>query len=151
MKVTAHSRASGPSWTLPPRSVGGFFLWTSGIHVGIVAADPVFYQHFADSALVPGLAPAWRSVFMSHAALYGLVVASAEAALALLLLGSPRSRRAGWCGVVGFHAALLCFGWGFWVWSLPALALLVRSARRDWSGAYGPGSRDPMTLVDQGP
>lgn len=48
--------------------VGGFFVWTAGIHVSIVAADTGFYRHFADGALVPGLSDAWRVVFMAHPA-----------------------------------------------------------------------------------
>jgi len=87
------------SWTVPPRYVGWFFLWTSGIHVGIVAADPGLYRHFADGAFVPGLSEAWRSVFMAHPSAAGLVVAAGEAVLALLLLlGSRPYRRVGWVG-----------------------------------------------------
>ena len=80
-------------WLLPPRYVGWFFLWTSGIHVGIVAADPGLYRHFADGALIPGLAEVWRSVFMTHAWAGGLVVAAGEVALALRLLGRRQFRR----------------------------------------------------------
>jgi hypothetical protein len=35
---------------------------------------------------------------------------------------------AGWAGVVAFHLGLLLFGWGFWLWGVPALAFLVPSA-----------------------
>jgi hypothetical protein len=131
------------------RYVGWLFLWTSGIHVGIVAADPAFYRHFADGALLPGLAAAWTSTFMAHPAASGLVVAGGEAVLALLLLlGSHPWRRLGWAGTVAFHLALMCFGWGFWLWCIPALALLVRGARADRASTEGPGSSHPMTLVD---
>jgi hypothetical protein len=108
-----------------------FFLWTSGIHVGIVAADPGLYRHFADGALVPGLSAAWRSTFMAHASVAGLLVAAGEATLALLLLGPWPWRRVGWIGAIAFHLALMCFGWGFWLWCVPALALLVRGAAAD--------------------
>ena len=132
------------SWTVSPRYVGWFFLWTSGIHVGIVAADPGLYRRFADGSLVPGLAEGWRSVFMAHAWAYGLVVAVGEAVLALLLLLGTRScRRVGWVGAITFHVALMCFGWGFWLWSVPVLALLIRGARHDWWESQGPGSPRP--------
>jgi hypothetical protein len=135
-----------------PRYVGWFFLWTSGIHVGIVAAGPDFYRHFADGALVPGLADAWRSVFMVHAAIGGLVVAGGEALLAMLLLStSQMMRRLGWVGTIAFHVALMCFGWGFWAWCVPALVLLVRGAGRDGRADEGPRSREPMTVVDRRP
>ncbi|MGC4112045.1 MAG: hypothetical protein QM747_16850 [Nocardioides sp.] len=118
--------------TLRARWVGQFLLWTSGIHVGIVAAHPELYRHFADGAIVPGLTAAWRSWFMSAPAVCGLVVAGGEAGLALLLLSArPERRRAGWLGVIAFHVALMAFGWGFWLWCVPALVLLVRSAHHD--------------------
>jgi hypothetical protein len=137
------------SWTLSSRYVGWFFLWTSGIHVGIVVADPGLYRHFADGALVPGLESAWRSMFMAHAAAGGLVVAAGEALLGLLLLSAHWSRRRwGWAGVIAFHVALMCFGWGFWVWCLPALTLLVHGAREDRAKAREPWSSGQMSLVD---
>lgn len=141
------SRPSRASWAVPARYVGWFFLWTSGIHVGIAAAGPDLYRHFADGALVPGLTSLWRSVFMAHAGASGLVLALGEATLALLvLLGSGARRRIGWVGMITFHLALMCFGWGFWVWCVPALALLVRGAVHDWR-SEGPGSSRPMTVV----
>jgi hypothetical protein len=112
--------------------VGAFFVWTAGIHVGIVAADTSFYRHFADGALVPGVQEVWRTVFLADPVAWGLATAAGEAALGLLLLfGSRGARLLGWSGVIGFHVALMVFGWGFWVWSLPALALLVPAALQD--------------------
>lgn len=123
---------------LRPQWVGWFFLWTSGIHVGIVAADPGFYGHFADEALLPGLERAWAQVFMPHAAVCGLLIAAGEAGLGLLLLGSPRQRRVGWVGVIGFQVALMAFGWGFWLWSVPVLLLLVPAAMADSRSVTSP-------------
>ena len=37
----------------------------------------------------------------------------------------------GWAGVLVFHVLLMVFGLGFWLWSLPAIALLLYLARRD--------------------
>lgn len=136
------------SRALPPRYVGWFFLWTSGIHVGIVAAGADFYRHFADEALVPGLDRVWRSWFMAHPSLGGLWVAAGEALLGLLLLSpSPVRRRWGWTGVIAFHVTLMCFGWGFWWWSVPVLVLLVTGASADGMNLDGPGSSRPMTAV----
>jgi energy-converting hydrogenase Eha subunit A len=116
---------------LRPPWVGVFFLWTSGIHVGIVAAGPDLYAHFADHALVPGLARVWSEVFMAYPTFFGLAVAALEACLGLLLVASPRPRRFGWAGAIAFQCALMAFGWGFWIWSLPALAFLVPAAIMD--------------------
>ena len=57
---------------------------------------PAFYRHFADRSLLPGLTAVWDSVFMEHAAAFGLVVAAGEGLLAALLLG-PRGGTA-WAG-----------------------------------------------------
>jgi hypothetical protein len=34
--------------------------------------------------------------------------------------------------VIAFHLALMAFGWGVWLWSVPGLAGLVPAALRDW-------------------
>ena len=152
MPTTSDGSRHRASWVVPPRYVGWFFLWTSGIHVGIVAAAPDLYRHFADGALIPGLRGAWGSVFMGHVVVCGLAVAVGEAALALLLLARRGSRRRlGWAGTIAFHVALMCFGWGFWLWSAPAIGLLVRGARRDSRATDGPGSFRSMTVVDHSP
>lgn len=129
--------------------VGGFFVWTSGIHVGIVAADTGFYRGFADGAVLPGVRRAWREVFMSAPTAWGLALAAGELALGLLLLRGGRAARVGWIGVITFHLLLPLFGWGFLLWSGPALCLLGWAAVRDWptlatagpTGSGGPGER----------
>ena len=40
--------------------VGCFFLFTSGVHLGIVAADTGFYRPFADEALFAFVRDGWR-------------------------------------------------------------------------------------------
>ena len=37
-----------------------------------------------------------------------------------------------------FHLGLMLFGWGFWLWSVPILALLVRLLRYDFANAMRP-------------
>ncbi len=136
--LVSTDRAGPATRKWPPRGrlvrkvIGGFYLFTGGVHVGIVAAGPEFYRHFADGALFDFVASGWQDVFMAHPAAWGLVLAAGEVALGLLLLRGGTWARAGWAGVVAFHLALMLFGWGFWVWSVPALALLILVAGRDW-------------------
>ena len=131
-RVPVSMRSHTGRWRVQARWVGGFFVWTAGIHVGIVAADTELYRHFADGALVPGLAQTWRAVFMAQPMTWGLTLAAGEATLGLLLLSrSRRVRAVGWSGVIAFQLALMAFGWGFWLWSVPALALVVPAARSD--------------------
>jgi hypothetical protein len=112
------------------RLVGELFLVTTGVHVGIVMTDAGSYRDFADSA-VPGVRSAWADVFMAHPAFWGLAVAAGELTIAVLILLGGRWARLGLLGAIGFHVALLLFGWGFLLWCVPALALLVALYRRE--------------------
>lgn len=111
--------------TIARRLVGGLFIATAGMHVGIVAADAEFYRPFADAALVPGIRTAWSNIFMAHPAAWGLAVAAGELAIGITSLAGGRWARLGVGGAIAFHVALMLFGWGFWFWSLPMLALLA--------------------------
>lgn len=113
-------------------AIGGFFLSMAGVHVGLVAADPEFYAPFADQALSGWVRDRWVDVFMANPATWGLAVAAGELALGILLLVGGRWARSGYVGVIGFHLTLMLFGWGFWAWSLPALALLIPLARSEF-------------------
>ena len=111
-------------------TVGGFFLFTGGIHVGIAAADTDLYRQFADTAPA-WVEEAWQEVFMAAPTAGGLLLAAFEVAMGLLLLSHGRAVRVGWAGVIAFHVGLLFFGWGFWLWSVPVLAVLVIASRAE--------------------
>lgn len=124
------------SGTRPPsraaRSlVGGLYLVTGGVHLGIVAADTGFYRHFADDAL-PFVRDRWADVFMAAPVFWGLCLAVGEIVLGTLLLLGGRWAKAGWLGVIAFNVLLLLFGVGFLLWVLPALVVLTVLAVRDW-------------------
>jgi hypothetical protein len=112
--------------------VGGFFLCTGGVHLGIVAADTSFYTHFADQALLTFVRDGWSEIFMSTPVFWGLCLFLGETALGVLLMIGGPGARVGWVGVIAFHLLLMLFGIGFWLWSLPALVVLVPLARLDW-------------------
>ena len=112
--------------------VGSFFLWTSGIHVGVAAIDPESYRHFADSAVMAWVERGWNEIFMANPRAWGLAVAAGELILGLLLLSGGIAAKVGWLGVSGFNVALVLFGWAFLIWAGPAVAVLVLLARRDW-------------------
>jgi hypothetical protein len=122
----------GKPLTAARTAIGKFFLSMAGVHVGLVAADPGIYEPFADQALSAWVRDRWVDVFMADPATWGLAVATGELALGVLLLLGGRRARAGYVGVIGFHLALMLFGWGFWVWSVPALALLLPLARSEF-------------------
>ena len=120
------------------RLVGGLFLVTGGIHLGIVAADTEYYRPFGDRALFGFVRTGWAEVFMAHPVFWGLMMALGEITLGVLLLAGGRPARVGWVGVIAFHVLLMLFGFGFWLWCLPALAILVTLARRDWPALSRP-------------
>lgn len=123
----ARSRASAVR-----RFVGGFYLVMGGINAGIVAADPQAYRPFADDAYWSFVTDAWRDVVMARPTAWFLLLAAGEVVLGLLLLRGGPSAKVGWTGVVAFHVLLMSFSFGIWMWSLPALALLVPAAVADW-------------------
>ena len=111
--------------------VGGFFLVTGGVHLGLVAADTEVYRHFADHALFPFVRTGWQDIVMAAPAVYGLLLMAGEITAGTLLLVGGRAARVGWVAVITFHVLLMVFGWWVWAWSLPALALLGWLAVRD--------------------
>lgn len=117
----------------PARAVvGGFYLFTGGVHLGIVAAGTGFYRHFADQALVPFVHDRWVDVFMPHASFWGLCLMLGETMLGILLFLGGRWAKVGWVGVIAFNVLLVLFGWGFLLWSVPAVGVLTFLAVRDW-------------------
>lgn len=129
------------------RAVGCFFLFTGGVHLGMVAADTEVYRHFASGSMLPFVRDAWTDVFMAHAASWALAVMAGELALGLLLLRGGAAAKVGWAGAIAFHLALMLFGWGFWLWSVPVLVFLVWAARRDWPDLTSRSTPAPAAVV----
>jgi uncharacterized membrane protein YphA (DoxX/SURF4 family) len=90
------------------------------------------YRQFADTAFLPFVKQAWLSVFMPHAALLGLLLAAFELTAGLLILAGGRKTTLGLLGALAFHLGLMLFGWGFWFWSAPMLAVLVALLHYDF-------------------
>ena len=120
-----------------------------GVHLGIVAADPETYRHFADAGLFAFVRDGWQDVFMANPALFGLLLAAGETVLGVLLLLGGRYATIGWGGVIAFHAWLMLFGFGIWLWCLPALTALVILAGRDTTSAWASRHADPQGASDQ--
>ncbi|QSR33397.1 hypothetical protein CFI00_0185 [Nocardioides sp. S5] len=113
------------------RFVGGFYLVMGGLNAGIVLADAESYRTFADESFSSSVTDAWRQVVMTHPLAWILLLAAGEVVLGLLLLRGGPAARAGWVGVLVFHVLLMSFGFGFWLWSIPVLAVLAPAARAD--------------------
>ncbi len=137
--VAVHTAAGPPGWPYRARRfVGGLFLLTAGIHLGIVVADPQFYRPFADGSPFGFVRDGWADIVMAAPAAWGLLAFAGELAAGLLLLSRGWRVRVGWALVIAFHCLLLLFGPGFLLWSGPVLAVLVPAAVRDWPALAGP-------------
>ena len=62
---------------------------------------------------------------MADPRLWALLLGAGELLIAALLIFA---RRLGYLAVIAFHLALMLFGWGFWLWCVPALAFAVPAA-----------------------
>ncbi len=146
MTTTTSTRRRTSAAHRPPAlttAVGGFFTCMGGVHVGVVAADPSTYETFADQALFGFVRTGWAEVFMATPEVWALLLAAAEITVGVLLLVGGRAARVGWVATVVFHLLLMLFGFGAWVWSVPAIAFLVWAARRDWPDLGGADGRAP--------
>jgi hypothetical protein len=123
---------------------GVMFTGGAAIHVAIVVTGTESYRHFADTAFIPLVKQVWLSVFMAHAALLGLLLAAFELAVGLLILAGARKTVLGLVAAIAFHLGLMLFGWGFWFWSIPMLAMLVALLRYDFGNALGPRHNQRM-------
>ena len=52
------------------------------------------------------------------------------------VLAGGRKTVLGLLAAIAFHLGLMLFGWGFWFWSVPMLAMLVALLRHDFSLEY---------------
>lgn len=93
----------------------------------------VDYAGFADGSYIPFVRETWQSVVGPNQPLFiGLLVAFEAVVGVLVVLGGRRTQVA-LVAMIGFHVALMSFGWFFWAWSLPmltALAFLLRAEIR---------------------
>lgn len=104
---------------------GGMFVLGAAAHVFLVSVYPGVYAGFADNALFGFVRAAWSGYVAGSPAPAIGALAFFECAVGLLVLfGTPRAALAGAVLMTAFHLALMAFGWGFWLWSVPMLVLL---------------------------
>lgn len=111
--------------------IGGFYLVMAGINIGLTIGDANRYQHFADGGLFPFVHCGWEEIVMAHPEPWIGLLAAGEIAIGLAFFGRGRWLQVAYLAAICFHVALMLFGWGVWVWAVPALALLTLSCRHD--------------------
>ena len=88
---------------------------------------------FARGSSIAFVRDTWASVVVPHHEVWiGLLVVFEVAVGVLVLLGG-RATQVAYGAAIAFHVALLPFGWGFFLWSIPmvvALSTLLRAEGR---------------------
>ena len=112
----------------------GFLYIVAGAAVnGFFLARGDDYAEFADGSYIPFVRDTWRDLVVPNVEIWiGLLIAFELTVGVLALLGGRRTQLA-YGAAIAFHIALLSFGWGFYLWSLPmiaALATLLRAESR---------------------
>lgn len=91
------------------------------------------YRGFADGAYVPFVRETWNSLVVPNHHVFIWTLVAFEAAVGVLVLLGGRRTQLAYALAIAFHVALLSFGWGIYLWSLPmvwALARLLQAERR---------------------
>jgi len=121
-------------------AVAALYLCAGAAANALLLATGEDYRKFANGAYVAFVRHTWRTVVVPNHVLYiGLLIAF-EATVGLLVLRRGRSAQVGYVAAIAFHVALLSFGWGFYVWSVPmigALGLLLRANADDLRAEAG--------------
>jgi len=110
-------------WVLAGAAVNAYFL-----------ARGDDYHGFAHGASTAFVRDTWESVVVPHHGWFIGMLIAFEAVAGVLVLVEGRVRQTALLSLVAFNVALVAFGWGFLVWSVPlvvALTLLWR-ADRSW-------------------
>jgi len=131
----------GPDSTTTRLAIGGFYLVTAGINIGIVVGDAETYRHFADGGVFAFVRDGWLDIVMAAPGVWIGLLAAGEIAIGVALLAGDRWTLPGYASIVAFHLALVLFGWGILIWSGPVLLLMSLVIRRELVTRHG--TKDP--------
>ncbi len=119
-------------------ALGTLFVAAGALVNAVYLATGTDYADFADASMIPFVRDTWTSLVAPRQGLFiGLLVVF-EATVGLLVVTGGRRTQAALVLIMGFHVALMSFGWYFWAWSIPMLAacaLLLRAERGAPAGA----------------
>lgn len=105
------------------RAFGAMFMGGGLAHLVLLSLNSAAYDSFADASYWPYITDSWRSVVVPNVYYLVPMLAVFELAVGASIL-SRRIRIVGIAGAATFNAALMLFGWGFFIWSVPVLGLL---------------------------
>lgn len=91
------------------------------------------YAKFADGAYVAFVRHTWNTLVVPNHDIWISLLIVFELAVGVLAMLGGRRTQLGYIAAIAFHVALLSFGWGFYLWSVPmvwALSVLLRGELR---------------------
>lgn len=101
------------------------------------------YDGFADGSPVAFVRDTWQSLVVPRHEVFIWLLVAFEAAVGIAAALGGRATRLAYVAAIGFHVALLSFGFGFWAWSLPVVAGLVLLLRAAGPAAVPAPGVDP--------
>ncbi len=108
---------------------GVLFILAGAANLALVSVSSLSYSSFADSALFGFVRDDWRSVVVPHLTALIPLLAVFEFCTGVLILAGGALALSGITAAIGFHVALLLFGWAFWFYCVPMLVLLCLQLR----------------------
>jgi len=111
-------------------ALGVLYVLFGAVVNAVFLATGTDYAAFADASPIPFVRDTWHSVVAPHQVFWISLLVVFEAAVGILVVSGGRRTTVALIGMIGFHLALMTFGWGFWVWCVPmlvALGLLIRA------------------------
>ena len=105
--------------------VGFLFLVAGAAVNGFFVLRGDDYVAFADGSPVAFVRDTWASVVVPHHDAWITLLVVFEVAVGVLALSGGRRTQLAYLAAIAFHVALLSFGWGFFLWSLPMISALV--------------------------
>jgi hypothetical protein len=133
--ITAAIRAGGSrrAARVGQFAVAVLFLAAGALVNAVFLATGEDYGDFADGAYLAFVRDTWRDLVVPNHILFISLLVAFETAVALLVLAGGNRAQLGLAAAIAFHVALLSFGWGFFLWSIPmiwALSRLLRAERQ---------------------
>lgn len=100
------------------------FVPAGALANAVLLATGADYAGFADGSAFAFVTDTWRTLVAPNQGLFIGALIVFEAAIGVLVV-SRRLVQPAMIAMIGFHVALIAFGWGFLLWSGPMLVALV--------------------------
>jgi hypothetical protein len=95
------------------------------------------YADFAEGSFIPFVRETWASLVVPNVGIFIPILIAFETFVGITVLMGRRWTQAALVAAIGFHVALMAFGVGFFIWSVPMIAALATLLRRELRAESG--------------